>query len=148
MRNAGVWAAVVLLLFSGLVLWQSLELDYKSTLGIGPGFFPVWLSLILLLLSILYIGVAKKESISIFEIVPKKSEFMDFLLIIGSMVLFVAVVKTVGFVAAAAASLFLLFFRAFNKFVSVILSVSISALLFFIFEKGLAVPLPVNSFGW
>jgi putative tricarboxylic transport membrane protein len=46
-------AAVVLLLFSAFIIRESLNLDYLTALGPGGGFFPFWLGILLLLLSLI-----------------------------------------------------------------------------------------------
>lgn len=148
MRNAGIWAAVIILLFSVVIFWQSIHLDYKSPLGFGPGFFPFWISLFLLVLSLVYLLTVIKDSISIHEILPKNQALKEFLLIIGSMFLFVFIVKMTGFVIAGTLSLILLLYRTFKWYWSLSISVGISVIIFLIFAKALAIPLPVNSFGW
>jgi putative tricarboxylic transport membrane protein len=148
LRNAGLWAAVIMFLFSAVFLWQSLKLDYKGPLGVGPGFFPFWLSLILIILSILYLLNAIKHVVSIHSIFPKNKALGEFLVIIGSMVLFVLLLEPIGFVAASALALIVLLYRSFTWYMSLLLSVGISVIIFLIFAKALDVPLPVNSFGW
>jgi len=36
-------AALCFMVFSALVVWESVDLEYYSELGPGPGFFPFWL---------------------------------------------------------------------------------------------------------
>ncbi|MFC0273294.1 tripartite tricarboxylate transporter TctB family protein [Metabacillus herbersteinensis] len=148
MRNAGVWAAVIIMLFSGLVFWQSNKLDYSGPLGFGPGFLPFWLSLVLMILSIIYLLMALKDSIPINEILPKGQALREFLVIIGSMVLFVFLVEFTGFVIAGTLSLIMLLYRKFKWYYSLTISIGITTIIFLIFAKALAIPLPVNSLGW
>ncbi|MDR7313895.1 tripartite tricarboxylate transporter TctB family protein [Brevibacillus nitrificans] len=148
MRNAGSWAAVILLIFSALILWQSLGMENQNALGFGPGFFPFWLSILMIVLSIAYLFQSRKEWISIKEILPKKKALREFMLILVAMAVFVLTAEWIGFIAAGTISVFLLVYRAFSKGVAVGFSIGISLLLFFIFVKALSVPLPVNSFGW
>ncbi|MBP1157017.1 MULTISPECIES: tripartite tricarboxylate transporter TctB family protein [unclassified Paenibacillus] len=148
MRNAGVWAAVVIMVFSGIIFWQSNQLAYEGPLGFGPGFFPFWLSLFMMVLSIVYLISVLKESIKISDIFPKNKELREFLLIVGSMVLFVLIVESVGFVTAGTLSMLMLFYRVFKWYWSLSLSIGISVAIFVIFAKALTIPLPVNGFGW
>lgn len=148
MRNAGSWAAVVLLIFSAVILWQSLGMENQNALGFGPGFFPFWLSLLMIVLSIAYLYQSRKEWISIKEMFPKNKALGEFLIIIGAMAFFVLTAEWIGFIAAGTISIFLLVYRAFSKLVAMSFSLGISVALFFLFAKALSVPLPVNSFGW
>jgi putative tricarboxylic transport membrane protein len=147
-RNAGVWAAVLMLVFSGVIFWQSLKLDYEGPLGFGPAVFPFWLSLILIILSVIYLFSVIKNSISIDAIFPKGQPLTEFLVIIGSMLVFIILINIVGFTVAGTLSLCLLIYRSFNKYMTVLISAGITVMIFLIFAKALDVPLPVNSFGW
>ncbi|HSV93075.1 MAG TPA: tripartite tricarboxylate transporter TctB family protein [Desulfobacterales bacterium] len=44
--------ALVLFFLSGVIAYESLQLKYYTTLGPGPGFFPLWLSLALAALAV------------------------------------------------------------------------------------------------
>lgn len=138
----------MVMLFSGIFLYQSMKVDYEGPLGFGPGFFPLWLSVILLVLSIFYFVLSLKEDIHIRDIFPKGRSLHDFLFIILSMILFVLLLERTGFVIAGTLSLILLLFRTFKWYHSIWISIGITAVVFFIFAKLLAIPLPVNALGW
>jgi putative tricarboxylic transport membrane protein len=55
MRRASLAASIVFLVFSLIVMVASWSMEYYSSIGPGPGFFPFWLSLALGLLSIAWI---------------------------------------------------------------------------------------------
>lgn len=148
MRNAGVWAAAIILFFSGAIFYQSMKLDFEGPLGFGPGFFPFWLSIFLFVLSVTYLLSALKHSIRISDIFPKQQALGEFLAIIGSMVLFVLIVEFTGFMIAGTLALILLLYRSFKWYYSLSLSFIITLVIFLIFAKALAIPLPVNSLGW
>ncbi|MEW9672432.1 tripartite tricarboxylate transporter TctB family protein [Ammoniphilus sp. 3BR4] len=148
MRNAGVWAAATILFFSGVIFYQSMKLDFEGPLGFGPGFFPFWLSIFLFVLSVTYLLSALKHSIRISDIFPKQQALGEFLAIIGSMVLFVLIVEFTGFMIAGTLALILLLYRSFKWYYSLSLSFIITLVIFLIFAKALAIPLPVNSLGW
>ncbi|MEH7225173.1 tripartite tricarboxylate transporter TctB family protein [Bacillus sp. JJ1566] len=148
MRNAGVLAAILIIIFSSFFLYHSTTMDYKGPLGLGPGFFPLWLSILLLFLSILYLMMSFKENINIREILPKGKSLLDFTFILLSMILFILLLERTGFVIAGTVSLIVLLFRTFKWYFTLSLSVGISLAIFIIFAKGLSIPFPVNSFGW
>ncbi|MEH7384427.1 tripartite tricarboxylate transporter TctB family protein [Bacillus sp. JJ1521] len=148
MRNAGVLAAILIIIFSSFFLYHSTTLDYTGPLGLGPGFFPLWLSILLLFLSIIYLMMSFKEVIDIREILPKGKSLLDFTFILLSMILFILLIERTGFVIAGTVSLIVLLFRTFKWYFTLSLSVGISLAIFIIFAKGLSIPFPVNSFGW
>jgi putative tricarboxylic transport membrane protein len=147
-RNAGVWAAMVILIFSGFIFWESTKLEYEGSLGFGPGFIPYWLSIVLAILSIIYLVTALKEKIHISDIFPKNNALIDFVLIIGSMFLFILILEYTGFTIAGILSLALILYRTFKWYYVMLLSIGISVFIFLIFAKALTIPLPVNSLGW
>jgi putative tricarboxylic transport membrane protein len=148
MRNAGVWASVFIMIFSGIFIYHSTKVDYEGPLGFGPGFFPLWLSIFLLILSAIYLIISLKENIHIRTLFPKGRSRNDFLVILLSMVLFVLLLERTGFLVAGAMSLALLMFRTFKWYYTLSLSIGISVVIFLIFAKALAIPLPVNQLGW
>jgi putative tricarboxylic transport membrane protein len=148
MRNTGVWASVFIMIFSGIFIYHSTKVDYEGPLGFGPGFFPLWLSIFLLILSALYLAISVKENIHIRSLFPKGRSRYDFIVILLSMALFVLLLERTGFLVAGAISLALLMFRTFKWYYTLSLSIGISVVIFLIFAKALAIPLPVNQFGW
>lgn len=48
--------ALILMLFSGLVAYQSLKLQYYTPLGPGPGFFPLWIAIFIGILALLMLA--------------------------------------------------------------------------------------------
>lgn len=148
MRNAGVWASIVTMVFAAVFLYQSTKVDYEGALGFGPGFFPLWLSIILIVLSVLYLVTSLKETIHIRDLLPKGKSWQDFLIILLSMGVFIFLLEKTGFVIAGTICLVLLLFRTFKWYYTLSLSVGITLAIFLIFAKALAIPLPVNSLGW
>ncbi|WP_053600576.1 tripartite tricarboxylate transporter TctB family protein [Bacillus sp. FJAT-18017] len=148
MQKAGCWAAVITIIFSSVFLYQSTKVDYEGPLGFGPGFFPFWLSILLLVLSVLYLVISLKEEMHLSELIPKGKERLDFWMILLSMALFILLLERTGFVIAGALCLILLMYRTFKWYWTISLSVGISLFIFVIFAKALAIPLPVNSLGW
>ncbi|NTZ16537.1 hypothetical protein EXW96_02790 [Paenibacillus sp. JMULE4] len=85
LKNAGFVIGIVILLFASLILWQSLSLDYYSELGPGPGLLPLWLSAVLMVLSLLFMMKSLKKSIILFpEILPRGRGLGNILTIIAA----------------------------------------------------------------
>lgn len=61
MKKVDTWSGLNLLVFAALICWRSTYLPYGSAQDPGPGFFPLWLSLILGTLSIGMILKAAKQ---------------------------------------------------------------------------------------
>ncbi len=55
MKRVNQAAALSFVAFGGLILWESSKLRYYSTLGPGPGFFPLWLGGVLAFLGVLWL---------------------------------------------------------------------------------------------
>ena len=147
--NAGVWAGVALLVFSGVLLQQSLQLEYANSLGPGPGFLPRWLSGILMAVTLLYLWDSiRHEVIRVADLWPKGDARYDIGLMLLGLVLFALLVETTGFVIAGSQLIFLMTVRKFRWQYSAVASVGIAVTLLLAFEKLLGVALPVNEFGW
>jgi putative tricarboxylic transport membrane protein len=148
-QNAGFWGGIAVLLYSSVLFSQSLSLKYYTDFGPGPGFFPLWLSGILVILSIGLILISiKKERILFKDILPKGRSLLRVLLVPASLIVFILIVSFTGFIIASSILLFMVFILEFKWYISLALSSSISILLFFIFQSILEVPLPVNVLGW
>ncbi|MDF2962929.1 MAG: tripartite tricarboxylate transporter family receptor [Paenibacillus sp.] len=149
MKNAGVWFGFFIFLLGCVLFWQSLSLDYKSSIGPGPGLFPLWLSGGLILLSLLYIiESVRKEVIRISDILPKGKGLGNVLVIIGSCVIFMIVVSFAGFVIAGTLLIFMLLVREYKWYRALGISFVIALATFVVFQTLLDVPLPVNEFGF
>lgn len=148
--NAGVWAGVVILGFAAVIFSQSLDLDYSTRLGPGPGFFPLWLSGLLIVLSLCYLwSSVKQKVIDVRDLLPPNPVARrNILLTICGVVIFPLVVDDLGFVVSGSILLFIMFMREYKWYLAVGISVATSLLLFFIFQSLLGVSLPVNEFGW
>jgi putative tricarboxylic transport membrane protein len=149
MKNAGVYAASLFVLFSLVMLWQSFSLDYYTSLGPGPGFLPLWVSVLLLVLSILYFWESVKNEVFLFsQIIPKGVVLIKNISVLGSVILFMVLVTFTGFVVAGTLMLMVILLHDFKWYNGLAISLAVSITVFFIFKILLDVPLPVNAFGW
>lgn len=149
LRNVSVYMGVVILLFASGVFWQSLQFEYYTEKGPGPGFFPLWLSGGLALFSIIYIGTSiKNEVIPISDIIPKGKDLGNILTLLIGTVIFLLIINYVGFVLASSLLLFSVLRRFYKWYVGIGISIGVSVCLFYIFHTLLGIPLPVNLLGW
>lgn len=144
-----VYAGIVFLLFSLVFFYQSLEFPYTSDLGgPGSGFFPLWLSGILLVLSIIYIYESVKKEKTEEESLPKGKALRDILFILSSMIVFLVILPFLGFVLSGTLFLFILLYREYRWHLNLGISVGVSLFLFWLFGSTLGVSLPVNVLGF
>lgn len=139
--NAGVWGGIVVFLFSVIFFVQSLQYPYTGDLGLGPGFFPIWLSGILVILSILYIVESINGKNVSEESWPPKEILKKIAFIIGDLILFVILFLFAGFVLAGTVFLFLLLYKAYKWYISLPISIGIPVFLFWLFDIALGIPL-------
>lgn len=144
-RNAGLWAGMVIFLFSLLFFILSFDYDYSSNVGPGPGFFPLYLSGILMILSIFYVFESVKGKNVSSEKWPKGEALKNVLSVLGCLVFFLLLFYLAGMIAASMVFLFLVFFKGYKWYINVAMSVGISLFLFWLFNNVLSVPLPVNG---
>jgi putative tricarboxylic transport membrane protein len=148
-QNAGVWAGVVVLIFSSIIFWQSLSLKYTTNFGPGPGMFPRWLTAILIILSLIYIWQSiKKEVFRIAEVFPKGKDLGNVFSVLISVVVFMVIVNFTGFVIASTVLLFIVLRREFKWHIGLAISLFTSIVLFLLFKAFFNIPLPVNVLGW
>ena len=149
LRNLGFYISIFFLIIGGLIFSESLTLEYYSDYGPGPGLLTLWTSILIIVLSLLYLfTVIKKEFINLSEVFPKGEGFINIIVCIGSLILFIMIVPSTGFLIGSIVLLLILFKRGYNWLWSIGLSVSVSLIIFGIFGVLLEVPLPTNSLGW
>jgi hypothetical protein len=132
-----------------VIFWQALSLKYYTKFGPGPGMFPLWLSGLFIVVSLVYIWQSiKKEVILFAEILPQGKALGNILAVLGSLILFMVLVNFTGFIIASSVLLFIVLTREYKWYLGLGISVSASILLFLLFQKVFSIPLPVNVFGW
>ena len=146
--NAGVIAGFVVLLFALVIFFDSFNYAYLSDIGPGPGFFPIWLSGILIILSLIYIVVSFKNGDPDTEPMPDKNGIKKILFIIISMILFALLLPYAGFIMSSTIFLFVLLYGGYKWYTNAAISAGVSILLFCLFDIVLEVQLPVSLLGW
>jgi len=148
MKNAGALVGFLILIFAGTLFFQALSYDYYSDYGPGPGLFPLWLSGLLIVLSIAYIiDCYKKNIIQLKDVLPKGEGLRKIILIMVSLVVFYILAPYTGYSVAGIIMLMILFIKEYKWYWGLGISVVVTFVLFYTFYSVLNVPLPVNSFG-
>ncbi|MBM7607429.1 divalent metal cation (Fe/Co/Zn/Cd) transporter [Lysinibacillus composti] len=149
MKNISIYISLVLLIFSGVMLFDSFKLEYGGDYGPGAGFLPVWVNGILFILTfILFIMSFKKDIRLIKDVLPQHKERLHLLITILSPILFLTTLNFLGFTLSSILVLFCLFVLSFKWYWSATFAFIVSIVIFFVFKELLSVPLPVNQFGW
>lgn len=149
MKKAGVWAGIALLAFAATIFYQSLSLDYSTPLGPGPGFFPRWLSGLLIALTLVYIASELRNStIAISEVFPSGEALGKTLAMLGGLIVFMLIVSYAGFVISGSILMTAMLIKDFKWHTALAISLAVSVSLLFLFQTLLGVTLPVNDFGW
>ncbi len=153
MRKPSLIAGIVFFVFSVLVMLVSWSMEYYSPIGPGPGFFPFWLSMILSLLSIIWIvqvtqckGNSEKPNEDA-EVLPRRSGLLRLLGIVGALGFLIAFMEPMGFQLPMFAFLvFLLYALGKVKPLTTLIVAAVGSFgLFHVFTLLLDVQLPLSA---
>mgnify|MGYP001471826414 CR=1 FL=1 len=147
-ENAGLWAGLVIFVTAVVFILYSLQYDFQSDTGPGPGLLPFWLGCALAVLAIIFIIGSIRKPILFRLILPAKRGRKNILMIIGSLLLVICLMPYSGFVIASTIFLWLLLLDGYRWYSSLGIAVGVSLFLFWVFDVLLKIPLPVNAFGW
>ncbi|HYH42299.1 MAG TPA: tripartite tricarboxylate transporter TctB family protein [Burkholderiales bacterium] len=162
-NNGDAISAAVLAGLGGYIVMEARTWDYLTPDGPGPGFFPIWYGVALVILSLVVIGSRlirisqARGADSASKAAPrdgpgearKRSEIYHALAVWVAFAACVALLKVLGFLLALGLlTLFLvaLIYRRPWK-VALAVAVGISAGFYLVFPLALSVPLPVGVFG-
>jgi putative tricarboxylic transport membrane protein len=131
------------------LVWEASKLTYYSRLGPGPGFFPLWLGLLLAVLALVWFGQVTLRPVAAMEkdFIPDRSGTIRIIAIMLALVLFTALLEPIGY--RLSMLLFLLFLLTVLGRQHPLVTVAVSALgsfgVYWVFLYWLAVPLPTAS---
>ncbi len=137
---------------SAFVVWEAWNLQYYSKLGPGAGFFPFWLGTTLGVLSFVWLIQVSRGSGK-----PKNGAFLPqeggtgrIVSILASLVVLGALMNLIGFqLTMFLFMVFLLMFLGRQKLVmTLVVALSCSVGVHYVFVRYLDVPLPAASFAF
>lgn len=149
-----VWQIACIAFVALAIFWLivSFEYPYKDKLGPGPGFFPLWLSIITgaLALALLFqISLAKSSVDGSATLLPERQGALRILAILVALVGSLALLELLGFRISLFLFLFILPFALGerNWWVTLVFAAAGSFGVFHVFYYWLKVPLPMGVFG-
>ena len=148
------WQIACIAFVAVAIFWLivSFEYPYKDKLGPGPGFFPLWLSIITgaLALALLFqISLAKSSVDRSATLLPERQGALRILAILVALVGSLALLELLGFRISLFLFLFILPFALGerNWWVTLVFAAAGSFGVFHVFYYWLKVPLPMGVFG-
>ena len=152
MRKGDRVFAVICLGVSVWLILESLQFDYLSKFGPGPGFEPFWLGVILALLSIsLFINTVRRKDGKDGEksCLPEWKSLSRLAFIMLAMAGFAIVMESLGFILTVFLFVATLLFslEGVGKLKSVFYGVMFSGFIFLVFRYWLEVELPKGLLG-
>jgi len=149
MRRVYQVASIVAILFGVFVVWQSHAMTLYTELGPGPGFFPFWLGLVFILLSVIWLLQVSLQPQPPLEagFFPDRQATLRILSIVVAMSAFVLLAGVIGFQLSMFAFLMFLFIALGRQNLALTLVVSIvgSFGVYYLFHSLLEVELPTAS---
>jgi putative tricarboxylic transport membrane protein len=152
MKHTYQITGVVFLLLAAFIAWESLQLNFYTYAGPGPGFFPFWLSMTLGLLAVLMILQATfRESEPVPEgFLASRAGYLRVGTIVLALIVTTALMDIVGFPMTMLVTILFLLFALGRPSLIVTLLVSVAGSFgcFYLFDRWLKVPLPTGFFGF
>ena len=145
-------ASVVLMCMAAFLLRESLKLRYYSPLGPGPGFFTLWLSILLAILAAAMFGEAtfgKPEAMPV-DFYADRRGYLRIGAILAAIVGVIVLMEPLGFrLVMVGFYIFLLtVLKRQHPLVTVIIALVGSFGVYHMFVRWMSVPLPTGVFGF
>lgn len=142
---------LVLLLVAAFLVRESLSLRYYTPLGPGPGFFPLWLSILLAILAVAMLWRAtfgKSEAMPA-DFYPDRKGYLRIGAVLGALIGVILLIKPLGFrLVMVGFYLFLLIALGRQHIlITVIIALAGSFGVYYVFVHWLATPLPIGLLG-
>lgn len=139
------------MLVAAFLALESMRLRYYTSLGPGPGFFPLWLSI---LLAILAAAMFWKATFGKPEAMPAdfyadRKGYLRVGAVLGALVAVIVLIGPLGF-RLVTLGFYLFLLTALGRqhpLVTVIIALAGSFGVYYVFVHWLAIPLPIGIFG-
>ena len=143
--------SIVVLCIAAFLAKGSLELRYYTPLGPGPGFFPLWLSI---LLAILAIAMLSQATFGKSEAMPKeffagRKGYLRIGTVVAALIAVIALMEPIGF-CLVMLGFYLFLLSALGRqrvLVTGLIALAGSVGLYYVFVHWLKVALPIGLFG-
>ncbi len=148
--------SIVFILFSALIAREALDLRYYTSLGPGPGFFPFWLAMIMIVLAsfMFYHATFGQSAPMPADFFASKAGYLKALAVIVSNIFVVVAMDDLGFRLVMAIFFVWLLMtlgrqRGVRGWVTMIAVTALGSWgAFWMFNDMLKVPLPIGTFGF
>lgn len=144
-------AALAFLAVAAVLGWEAARLTYYSSLGPGPGFFPVWLCVVLGALSLsIFVGAMIARRPLPADFWPERQGIVRIAIVLTALVFVVLALKTLGFrlTMLAFALVLLLALGRRNPIEVVAVALLASVGVYALFVDHLRLSLPIGIFGF
>lgn len=150
MRRCNQVVGIVLLVFSIWVITASRDLVYAEEFSPGAGFFPFWLGISLLILSLLLLvnSTILKFHMTEDNPFPGKQALLRILYILGSLLVSMLIFERVGFLITMGVfvAFLLIYLEKYRWYSGIVVSALMVFAIYGIFKIWLSVPLPPGLF--
>ena len=103
MKKADQWSGLVLLILSGVICWGAILLPLGNVRNPGPGFYPLWLGIILggMSIALIWRTARRKEGArTLRDILAEKVRWEKVLWVLIALVLYATLMDFLGFLIA------------------------------------------------
>ena len=150
MRRCNQVVGILLLVFSIWIVIASRDLVYKEEFSPGAGFFPFWLGVSLLILSLILLlnSTIMKFYITEDNPFPGKRALLRIACIMGSLLLSLLIFERIGFLITMGVfvAFLLIFMEKYRWYSGIMISLVMVFAVYGIFKIWLDVPLPPGLF--
>lgn len=150
MRRCNQVVGILLLVLSVAVIIGSGDLVYRVEFSPGAGFFPFWLGVSLLILSLILLlkNTVLKSSLKDENPLPGKEGLLRILSIMGSLLVGILLFERIGFLIMmfAVVAFLLIVLERYRWYSGILISLVMVFAVYGIFKIWLNVPLPVGLF--
>lgn len=148
MRRCNQVASILLLILSVAVIVGSRDLIYKVEFSPGAGFFPFWLGVSLMILSLVLLmkNTVLKSPLTDENPLPGRAALLRILFILGSLLVVVLLFERIGFLIMmfSFAAFLLIFLERYRWYSGILISLAMVFAVYGIFKIWLNVPLPLG----
>jgi putative tricarboxylic transport membrane protein len=148
MRRCNQVAGILLLVLSVAAIVGSKDLIYKVEFSPGAGFFPFWLGVSLLILSLILLleNTVLKPSAKEENPLPGKEALLRILSILGSLLVSILLFERIGFLITmfAFVAFLLIVLEKYRWYSGILISLAMVFAVYGIFKIWLNVPLPLG----